>query len=149
MGIVKKNKREKVEMGLFSKGPDLNDVIFQLRMSSKQLEKEAKRAEKEEKANRAKVKKAIQEKRAEFAQIHAESAIRKKNESLNYLRLASRVDAVASKVKSAQGMKNVTKTMGQTTKQLDAAMKSMNLEKITATMDQFEKSFEGIDLVTP
>ena len=45
-----------------------------------------------------------------------ESAIRKKNESLNYLRLASRVDAVASKVKSAQGMKNVTKTMGQTTK---------------------------------
>jgi charged multivesicular body protein 1 len=33
-------------------------------------------------------------------------------------------------------------------KQLDAAMKSMNLEKITATMDQFEKSFEGIDLVT-
>ena len=45
-----------------------------------------------------------------------ESAIRKKNEGLNYLRLASRVDAVASKVKSAQGMKNVTKTMGQTTK---------------------------------
>ena len=45
-----------------------------------------------------------------------ESAIRKKNEALNYLRLASRVDAVASKVKSAQSMKNVTKTMGQTTK---------------------------------
>ena len=36
-------------MGLFSSGPDLNDVIFQLRMSSKQLEREAKRAEKEEK----------------------------------------------------------------------------------------------------
>jgi len=95
-----------------------------------------------------KVKKAIKEQRIEFAQIHAESAIRKKNEGLNYLRLASRVDAVASKVKSAQGMKNVTKTMGQTTKQLDAAMKSMNLEKITATMDKFEKSFENLDLTT-
>ena len=35
-------------MGLFSSGPDLNDVIFQLRMSSKQLEREAKRAAKEE-----------------------------------------------------------------------------------------------------
>merc|ERR1711937_406909 len=46
------------------------------------------------------------------------------------------------------GMKNVTKTMGQTTKQLDAAMKSMNLEKITATMDKFEKSFENLDLTT-
>lgn len=135
-------------MGLFSSGPDLNDVIFQLRMSSKQLEREAKRAEKEEKAMKEKVKKAIKEQRIEFAQIHAESAIRKKNEGLNYLRLASRVDAVASKVKSAQGMKNVTKTMGQTTKQLDAAMKSMNLEKITATMDKFEKSFENLDLTT-
>jgi charged multivesicular body protein 1 len=117
-------------------------------MSSKQLEREAKRAEKEEKAMKEKVKKAIKEQRIEFAQIHAESAIRKKNEGLNYLRLASRVDAVASKVKSAQGMKNVTKTMGQTTKQLDAAMKSMNLEKITATMDKFEKSFENLDLTT-
>jgi len=135
-------------MGLFSSGPDLNDVIFQLRMSSKQLEREAKRAEKEEKAMKEKVKKAIKEQRIEFAQIHAESAIRKKNEGLNYLRLASRVDAVASKVKSAQGMKNVTKTMGQTTKQLDAAMKTMNLEKITATMDKFEKSFENLDLTT-
>ena len=33
-------------------------------------------------------------------------------------------------------------------KQLDAAMKSMNLEKITATMDKFEKSFENLDLTT-
>ena len=52
----------------------------------------------------------------DWASYNLESAIRKKNEGLNYLRLASRVDAVASKVKSAQGMKNVTKTMGQTTK---------------------------------
>ena len=35
-----------------------------------------------------------------------------------------------------------------TFKQLDAAMKSMNLEKITATMDKFEKSFENLDLTT-
>ena len=27
-------------------------------------------------------------------------------------------------------------------------MKSMNLEKITATMDKFEKSFENLDLTT-
>merc|ERR1712156_760960 len=94
-----KNSLNLYKMGLFSSGPDLNDVIFQLRMSSKQLEREAKRAEKEEKAMREKVKKAIKDQRIEFAQIHAESAIRKKNEGLNYLRLASRVDAVASKVK--------------------------------------------------
>ena len=32
--------------------------------------------------------------------------------------------------------------------QLDAAMKTMNLEKITAVMDKFEKSFENLDLTT-
>ena len=36
-------------MGLFSKAPDMTELTFQLRMSSKQLEREAKKAEKEEK----------------------------------------------------------------------------------------------------
>ena len=36
----------------------------------------------------------------------------------------------------------------KTFQQLDAAMKTMNLEKITATMDKFEKSFENLDLTT-
>merc|ERR1712228_64075 len=111
-------------------------------------EREAKRAEKEEKAIKAKVKKAIKEKNIEFAQVHAESAIRKKNEALGYLRLASRVDAVASRVKSAQSMKNVTKEIGTTSKALEKAMKSMNLEKITGVMDKFENQFENLDLHT-
>lgn len=51
---------------------------------------------------------AIQQKNVEGARIYAENAIRKKNESLNYLRLASRVDAVASKVQTAMQMKQVS-----------------------------------------
>lgn len=34
----------------------------------------------------------------EVAQVHAENAIRKKNESLNYLRMSARIDAVAARV---------------------------------------------------
>ena len=41
----------------------------------------------------------------EGARIYAENAVRKKNEGLNYLRMSARVDAVASRVKSAQTMK--------------------------------------------
>lgn len=44
----------------------------------------------------------------EGARIYAENAIRKKNESLNYLRMAARVDAVASRVQSARMMKDVS-----------------------------------------
>lgn len=134
-------------MPLFG-GPNLDDVMFQLRFSAKQLERESKKAEKEEKVLRAKVKTAIKGKNIEFAQIHAESAIRKKNEALNYLRLASRVDAVSSRIKSAQAMQKVTKEIGVTSKSLEKAMKSMNLEKITGVMDKFESQFENLDLHT-
>lgn len=51
--------------------------------------------------------KALQQKNIEGAKIYAENAIRKKNEGLNFLRLASRVDAVSSKVQSAMMMKQV------------------------------------------
>lgn len=49
----------------------------------------------------------MQQKNIEGARIYAENAIRKKNEGLNFLRLASRVDAVSSKVQSAMMMKQV------------------------------------------
>lgn len=52
--------------------------------------------------------KALQQKNFEGAKIYAENAIRKKNEGLNFLRLASRVDAVSSKVQSAMMMKQVS-----------------------------------------
>ena len=44
----------------------------------------------------------------ESARIYAENAIRKKNESLNYLRMASKVDAVASRTQSALAMQSVS-----------------------------------------
>lgn len=43
----------------------------------------------------------------EGARLHAANAIRKKNESLNLLRLSSRIDAVASRVQTAVTMHQV------------------------------------------
>jgi len=40
--------------------------------------------------------------------VYAENAIRKKNEGVNWLRMASRIDAVASKVQTAVTMKAVS-----------------------------------------
>jgi len=51
---------------------------------------------------------AIAQKNIEGARIYAENAIRKKNESLNYLRFAARVDGVAAKVQTAVTMKGVS-----------------------------------------
>ncbi|KAL4234377.1 Charged multivesicular body protein 1A [Mactra antiquata] len=126
----------------------MDDSLFQLKFTTKQLERLASKAEKEQKKEQNKVKKAIQQKNIEGARIYAENAIRKKNESLNYLRFAARVDAVASKVQTAVTMKSITKSIGDVTKALDKAMSSMDLEKVEKIMEKFEKQFEDLDVRT-
>ncbi|XP_072013009.1 charged multivesicular body protein 1a-like [Amphiura filiformis] len=124
----------------------LDETLFQLKFANKQLERLSKKAEKDQKVQTDKVKKAITQKNIEGAKIYAENAIRKKNESLNYLRMASRIDAVVSRVQSAMAMKQVTKTMGGVVKGLDKALNSMDLQKVSQIMDKFETQFEDLDV---
>ncbi|XP_040018867.1 charged multivesicular body protein 1a [Gasterosteus aculeatus] len=126
----------------------MDETLFQLKFTSKQLERLSKKAEKESEKEQAKVKKALQQKNVECARVYAENVIRKKNESLNWLRMASRVDAVASKVQSAVTMKAVSKNMSQVTKSLDKALGSMDLQKVSAVMDKFESQVQNLDVHT-
>merc|ERR1712062_320760 len=103
--------------------------LFNLKFASKQLLRDSKKCEKEEKAERAKLKKAMEKGNMEVARIHAENAIRQKNQALNFLRMSARVDAVASRVQSAVTTKRVTSSMQGVVKAMDSAMKSMNLER--------------------
>lgn len=120
--------------------------LFNLKFASKELERSSRKAEKDEKQEKLKCKKAIQKGNIEGAKIHAENAIRQKNQALNYLRMSARVDAVASRVQTAVTTKRVTTSMAGVVKAMDAAMKSMGLEKISAVMDKFEKQFEDLDV---
>merc|ERR1712228_699268 len=122
--------------------------LFNLKFAAKELERNSKKCDKEEKAEKTKLKKAIEKGNMEVARIHAENAIRKKNESLNLLRTSARVDAVASRVQTAVTTKRMTQSMQGVVKAMDSAMKSMNLEKISGLMDKFEKDFEDLDVQT-
>jgi len=122
--------------------------LFNLKFASKELERNSKKCDKEEKAEKLKLKKAIEKGNMEVAKIHAENAIRQKNQSLNFLRMSARVDATASRVQSAVTTRKVTKSMEGVVKGMSAAMKSMNLEKISTLMDKFEKEFEDLDVQT-
>lgn len=126
----------------------MEETLFQLRFCAKQLERMSKRAEKDQAIQTAKVKKALMQGNVEGAKIYAENAIRKKNESLNFLRMSSKVDAVHSKVKGAMTMKAVSKSMGGVVKALDRALNSMDLQKISAVMEKFEDQFEDLDVRT-
>lgn len=73
---------------------------------------------------------AIQQNHTDIAKIYAQNAIRKQNEKLNLLRLASRIDAVSSRVQTAVTMRQVTGSMANVVRGMDGAMKSMDLEKV-------------------
>jgi charged multivesicular body protein 1 len=81
--------------------------LFNLKFAVKDLERSSKKCEKEEKAEKAKCKKAIQKGNMDGAKIHAENAIRQKNQALNFLRMAARVDAVTSRVQTAVATRKV------------------------------------------
>jgi hypothetical protein len=97
--------------------------------TAKTLSKQSSKALKDERTEKAKLKKvsscprrtrtwtgwlirlslqALQQGNTDGARIYASNAIRKKNESLNLLRLASRIDAVASRVETAVTMRAVS-----------------------------------------
>jgi len=134
-------------MGLFdSPTKQLENQLFQLKFTAKQLQRLSKKCEKEEKEEKAKIKKALEKDNADGARIHAQNAIRQKNNAQNYLRLSSRVDAVSSRLESAIKMQQVTKSMGSVVKGMDKVLASMNVDQITKVMDKFEQSFEDMDV---
>ena len=53
---------------------------------------------------------------------------------------------VFSRVQSALTTRKVTNSMAGVVKAMDAAMKGMNLEKISGLMDKFEQQFEDLDV---
>jgi hypothetical protein len=104
-----------------------------IQFTAKQHNRHSAKAGKDENAEKAKLKKAIQQNHGDIAKIYAQNAIRKQNEKLNLLRLASRIDAVASRVQTAVTMRQVTGSMANVVKGMDGAMKAMDLEKVSCS----------------
>lgn len=71
---------------------------MELKFTSKSLQRQARKCEKDEKSEKLKVKKAIEKGNMDGARIYAENAIRKRSEQMNYLRLSSRLDAVVARL---------------------------------------------------
>ncbi|CAD2215650.1 Snf7, putative [Angomonas deanei] len=125
---------------------DIYDIMFNMKFAAKQMNKSATQAEKASEKEKMNVKKALEKGNPEAARIYAENAIRKRNESLNYLRLASRIDAAHSRIQTAVQMKAVTKAMQSSVKGMDKILGSMDPMKIAKVMDQFEQQVGTMDV---
>ncbi|CAN6617844.1 vacuolar protein-sorting-associated protein 46 [Trichomonascus vanleenenianus] len=123
----------------------LEKSLFNLKFTSKQLNKQAIKAGKEMEKEKKKVKQAIMQGNNDIARLYSQNAIRKQTERLNLLKLASRIDAVASRVQTAVTMRQLTGNMTNVVRGMDKAMESMNTERISMVMDKFEQQFEDLD----
>lgn len=124
----------------------LMNQIMELKFTSKSLQRQSRKCEKEEKAEKLKVKKAIEKGNMDGARIYAENAIRKRSEQLNYLRLSSRLDAVVARLDTQAKMQTIGKSMGSIVKSLESALNTGNLQKMSETMDKFENQFVNMEV---
>ena len=84
----------------------------------------------------------------EMAREYAKQAIQQHKSALTFLKLSSKLDAVRSRMESAKSSQQMVPMMAKTVKSMDTALQSMNVEKITATMDKFEEQFGELDVRT-
>lgn len=66
--------------------------------------------------------------------------------ALKYLQMSSRVQTVASRLESMQKMNTVSKGIAKVTRSVGTVMKSMDVEKISRVMEQFEGQMEDMDV---
>jgi charged multivesicular body protein 1 len=125
---------------------DLQNLVFNMKFTCKQLEKSSKRAEKDSEKEKINIKKALEKGNVEAAKIYAQNSIRKRSESLNYLRLASKVDAAASRINTAVQMQAVGKALGATVSGMSKVLESMDPLKIAQVMDKFEEQVGAMDV---
>lgn len=126
----------------------LNNEIFNMKFTSKQLQKRYEKYEKQSAKRKKEVKKAVEAKNLDIAREYAQMAIRDHKTAIGFLSLSSKIDAVASKLESAERQRTLTPLMAQTVRGMKSAMDSMNVDKLTNTMTQFETMFEDLDVKT-
>ncbi|KAH8868160.1 Charged multivesicular body protein 1a [Schistosoma japonicum] len=123
---------------------NLQNSLIQLKIAAKQVMHLSDKAAKESKAQKERLKKALTSGDIEYGRIYAENAVRKRQESISYLRMASRFDAVQSRVQTALTMNQVVKNIDSVSNELKKATDAMDLEKLEKIMSKFESQFEDL-----
>lgn len=131
-----------------SRTSKLENTYLNLKLATGRMRREAKKRESEEKKSLAKVKQYLREGKVDVAKIHAENAIRQRNEAINFLTLASRLDGVQARVKEAMAAQMMTKQMQQVVKGMHTALNSLNVDKVSSIMTSFEEKSMDIEVVT-
>ena len=123
----------------------LFDVMFEFKITAKQMEKESKKADTQSKNLIKKVKDCIAKNDYEQAKVLASDAIRQKNMVKRYRNLSFKINTIASRLKSAYQNQQITEAMTNLTNKL-LSSGNLNVVKMVETMDNFEKVFDNLEV---
>jgi charged multivesicular body protein 1 len=126
----------------------LFDQIFELKYLCRQLNQHTKKCEQEEVAQKKKAKVALEKGNMDGARIHASNAIRKKAEALNYLKLASRLDAVIARLDQQNTLTQVDASAVGITKNIHKLLNKVSAGKLSSNMEEFNGALGELDTAT-
>ena len=115
----------------------MEERILNVQFTARQLGKLGKKAEKDAAKEKRKVKGAIEKENSEGAKIYAENTIRKEDEREQCLRLASKLQEFAPKMKRLDPRSNRDSCW----RELDEAMESMDIERLAVRIDEMDRRF--------
>jgi charged multivesicular body protein 1 len=126
----------------------LFDQIFELKYLMKQLNQHAKKCEAEEKVQKKKATAALEKNNMEIARTYASNAIRKKNEAINYVQLASRLDAVIARLDQQSTLTQVDASASGITKSINKLLSKVSSNKMASNMKEFSLAMGELDVAT-
>jgi charged multivesicular body protein 1 len=152
----------------------LDEALFDLKFSAKQMRKESEKLAKDETKEKALAAKALAKGQIEVARTHGVNAIQAKNLSLQMLQTSSKIDGCSKRLEHAMRLNQVSKTMESVVNSIGTgcvspranislsfcinsvlllrlrddpcSLKSMQPDKIAMSMTAFEKAFENIEV---
>ena len=129
-------KQEKPKM-------DLNQAIFQLKMSSKRFLRESKSAQRDKDKNLKSAKACLVKGDEEGARLYSMNAQNNINDYKKYLRMSSRLDAIAGSLKSNYNFADIMKHLSTNVNPiLVKEADSMDLRELCKNFEVFQEAFD-------
>ena len=132
-----------------AKQMDMNDVVFQLKMSAKRFDRERKKCEKEKDKNLKKAEKCLQKGDEEGARLFVMNAQKNITDRMKYLQMSSRLESMASTLKSNHSSNEIMGHLSQNvTPILAKQSEQIPLNEMVKNFEKFQESYDKMQITT-
>lgn len=129
--------------------PDMNTIIFKLKMSSKRFIRESHKAVKEKEKNIKSAKACLVKGNEEGARLYASNAQTNENESKKYLAMGTRLDAISGQLKSNHSFQDVMKHISKDViPMLMNEAESLDIKEMVMGFENFQDAFDKMQVNT-